>query len=408
MKIISELLTDHHAWIEFLNYRLTDRFLPSREAEELRAFVLGREYEGCFDAFFGTSLFPTPCASTVNKQFSSRKRTVYLFEKREKYFLKFISFCLLRYDSVFSDNLCSFRKKITVKSVIRRLSSINGIENKYSYKADISDYFNSVDISLLLPVLENTLSDDPKLFSFLRSILENPYVMRDGMAVKEKKGIMAGVPVSSFLANLYLRDIDEYYAKRNVIYLRYSDDIIIFADTEQEIKAHADKLRTMLSEHNLTLNTSKELLTPPHEKWDFLGFSYLDGKIDVSSAALEKLKKKMKRKARTLYRWKIRNGASDERAVRAFISNFNRKLFDNPSNSEATWTRWYFPVINTDESLHILDSYMQDCVRYIAKGNYSKSRFDFRYKKMKELGYISLVNSYYKFIKNRQNPTDIL
>lgn len=408
MKKISELIFDHCSWEDFLRYRLSDNFISDAEAEDIRAYVVGREYRRCAEGFANGTPFPPPCAVTINKQFSPKKRTVYQYGREENYFLKFIFFCLLRYDRIFSDNLCSFRKRITVKTVIRRLANIRDIGNRYSYKVDISDYFNSVDISLLLPKLERVLSDEPELFSFLRSVLENPFVLRDGQLTEEKKGIMAGIPVSAFLANLYLCDIDEYFSEKGVIYLRYSDDIIIFADTEREIKEHSDKLRSMLAQHHLTVNHSKEILTAPCEKWEFLGFSYHEGKIDVSSAAIEKLKKKMKRKARSLYRWKIRNNASGERAVGAFIRSFNAKLYSNPKNSETTWTRWYFPVITTDRSLHILDSYMLDCIRYIFAGNYSKSRFELRYEKIKELGYISLVNSYYKYLKDRNKPTDNL
>lgn len=400
MKNISEIISDDRKWSQFLEYKLADKYLSSAEQKDIRAYVENREYESCVKDFEDGNSFAYPTVGIINKQFSNKKRTVYRYARAENYFLKYLSFCLLEYDNIFSDNLCSFRKNITVKTVIRRLAGQKGIDKKYSYKVDISDYFNSVDIELLLPMLEEVLKGDRKLFSFMRSILENPYVIKGEDVIKQKKGIMAGVPISSFLANLYLKDIDRWFLEKGITYMRYSDDIIIFADTKQEIEQYSQTLKELLARHNLEINSSKEVYTVPGEKWEFLGFSYCCGRIDISSAATEKLKKKMKRKARALFRWKIKNNTSNERAVRAFITGFNRKLYDNPKNSETTWTRWYFPVINTDKSLRVLDGYMQDCIRYIAAGNYSKSRYNFRYESMKELGYISLVNRYYKFINN--------
>ena len=61
-----------------------------------------------------------------------------------------------------------------------------------------------------------------------------------------------------------------------------------------------------------------------------------------------------------------------------------------------TWARWYFPLISTDKSLKIIDNYMQECIRYIATKKHTKSAYNFKYSKMKELGYQSLVNNWYK------------
>ena len=91
-----------------------------------------------------------------------------------------------------------------------------------------------------------------------------------------------------------------------------------------------------------------------------------------------------------------------EYAARAFVKRFNTKLYDNPVYSELTWTRWFFPVINTDETLKKIDEYMQECIRYLATGKRTKSRYNFRYEDIKNLGYRNLVNEYYKF-KNVDN-----
>ena len=109
------------------------------------------------------------------------------------------------------------------------------------------------------------------------------------------------------------------------------------------------------------------------------------------------MKDKMRRKARKLLRWKTRKNASNERAIRAYIKNFNKKLFDNPKNNEITWCRWYFPVITTDNSLHILDEYMIENIRYIATGKHTKANYNLRYETIKEYGFKSLVHSYYCF-----------
>lgn len=63
---------------------------------------------------------------------------------------------------------------------------------------------------------------------------------------------------------------------------------------------------------------------------------------------------------------------------------------------ETNWSRWYFPVINTDKGLKQIDSCMQQCIRYISTGKHTKSNYNFRYEDMKRLGYRNLVNEWYK------------
>ena len=121
----------------------------------------------------------------------------------------------------------------------------------YSYKVDISDYFNSVDIKTLLPILKDVLYDDELLFLFFKSLLENPFARKDEEIISPKKGIMAGVPISSFLANLYLKEMDEFFSQNNIPYMRYSDDIIVFADSESKIKEYSKTINEFLKKYKL-------------------------------------------------------------------------------------------------------------------------------------------------------------
>ena len=122
--------------------------------------------------------------------------------------------------------------------------------------------------------------------------------------------------------------------------------------------------------------------------------------VDNRPAKIIKLEKKMKRKARALRRWSDRNGAGGEKAAKAFIRIFNRKLLESPADNELTWSYWFFPVINTDDSLRRIDRYAQDCLRYLISGRRTKARYNVRYEQLKKLGYRSLVHEYYAFPDN--------
>ena len=49
---------------------------------------------------------------------------------------------------------------------------------------------------------------------------------------------------------------------------------------------------------------------------------------------------------------------------------------------------------------------MVESLRYVNTGKHTKSNYNLRYKELKELGYLSLVNLYYKYKKNPLNAFD--
>ena len=354
--------------------------------------------------------FPLPSKAVISKQSSQKKRTVYTYPAPENTVLKLLTWLLLRkYDGLFSGNLYSFRPGITAKDAVRRLRRTKDINRMYSYKADISNYFNSVPVEKLLPMLSEALAEDPALLNFLSGLLTEPRVLdgsrgiteprtpEESRIIIEQKGIMAGTPLSAFYANLYLKDLDRSFAERGIPYARYSDDIILFAKTAEERDACASEVGHFLAERGLSLNPDKEVFGAPEDGFTFLGFEFREGYIDIAPVSATKLKKKMRRKARALDRWHRRKGLSGEKAAAAFLRVFNRKLFAAEGDNELSWNRWFFPVITRTDRLHEIDLYAQDCIRFLAAGTRTKARFDVRYEDLKRLGYRSLVHEWYAY-----------
>ena len=61
--------------------------------------------------------------------------------------------------------------------------------------------------------------------------------------------------VSPFLANYILRDVDEAISKLNVLYYRYSDDILILGPDFEQAR---DILYRKLAEKGLTINPNRK------------------------------------------------------------------------------------------------------------------------------------------------------
>ena len=105
------------------------------------------------------------------------------------------------------------------------------------------------------------------------------------------------------MANIYLRDMDSYFLKNKVLYARYSDDIIIFAETEKLLSQYQEVISAYLISKVLEINPKKVSYTKPGGTWEFLGVSYTNGKVDLSVASKQKLIDKIRRKSHAIYRY---------------------------------------------------------------------------------------------------------
>ena len=388
-------LQDPKAWEKFYEYKLS-LALPKQFTKRLRTFIDEKSYLPVCEKIAAGEPFALPEKSVISKMSTQKRRTVYTYPDPENTVLKLLTYLLIReYNDLFSAGLYSFRPGRAAKDAVRTILKNADIMNMYAYKVDIHDYFNSVPVHALLPMLRSTLSEDVKLYDFLSGLLLEKRVIDRGMVVTERKGIMAGTPLSSFYANLYLCALDRHFASRGIIYARYSDDIILFGPSEEEIKKYASYIRRFLSEAELEVNPDKEFFYSPGEGFTFLGFSCSESTIDIAPVTLKKLKAKMRRKRDSLYRWYRRCGTEGTGAAKAFIRIFNRKLLECAGDNELSWSNWFFPVINTTAGLHEIDIYAQDCIRFLVSGSHTKSRYNVRYSDLKALGYRSLVNAYY-------------
>ena len=393
-------------WERFFQYKMSQEGHQFHE-KRLRNFINEQRYLPVVQAITEGKPFPLPRRAVISKMSTEKKRVVYIYPEPENTVLKLLTWLLLRrYDGLFSESLFSFRPRRTAKDAVRRFLRMPGLASMWAYKADIHDYFNSIPVDKILPVLSDALTDDPELCRFLVSLLKEPYVLENGSPIIEQKGIMAGTPLASFYANLYLKDVDELFCSCSIPYARYSDDIILFAPTQTETEEYASRFRQLLSEKGLTMNPSKECFFTPEEGWVFLGFHCRGKTVDIAPVTIKKIKGKMRRKARALRRWADRKGKPGEAAAIAFIRSFNRKLLEGSGEeNELTWSLWFFPVISTVHSLHVIDQYCQDCIRFLISGKHTKARYNVSYEKMKQLGYRCLVHEYYRF-KAGQSVTD--
>ena len=389
-------LVRQETWEEFLAYRLMKGRFTWHEFDEADRFVEQEDYLHLAQRILQGEGLGIPKKKIVNKMGTGKKRVVYSFAPDEMVILKLIAFKLYDYDVCFTPNCYAFRRGIKASDAIFRIRQAIGDRRMWAYKLDIHDYFNSISIDILLPMLADMLADDPQLYRFFEKMLTDNRVEYNGETILESHGVMAGVPTAPFLADVYLKEVDRYFHEAHVIYARYSDDIIMFAPDRKTLEVYISQMAEFLRRYQLEVNPDKEKIYSPDEAYEFLGFKCFAHDIDISEATKKKMKGKIRRATNSIMRWKIRNHIEPEKAMKGLINHFNRIFFENDDTESLTWSRWFFPVINKTDGLKEIDHYLQQNIRFLATGKHNKANYKTNYAQLKQLGYKSLVSEYYK------------
>ena len=348
----------------------------------------------CSEIASGKHAFSIPRKSLIAKGHSNKKRTVYQYDKYETMALRLLAGLLHEYDYLFADNLFSFRRGKHVGDAVRILRREIGKGRMWGCKMDIHDYFNSINIARLLEDLRDDMNDD-RLFNLFEHLLSDRRVTFHGTILEEEKGVMAGVPISAFLANYYLRKMDEAMSSEDFIYMRYADDILIMTESKETMEFIRNKIKLYIEGMGLEMNPDKECIFSPGERVEFLGFSVSSDEIDISENTKRKMKGKIRRSARSIRRWMLKKGAPVQGTVRALFRTYNHRFYGHEAG-ELSWARWYFPTITTTSTLHEIDLYLQQWARYVATGKHCKKNYKaFTYEMMRECGYRPLVSEYY-------------
>ncbi len=339
----------------------------------------------------------------INRHGQSKKKTVYTQRAIDELLCKGVNRILGGVVSRYlSPNCHSFRPGMGARSAFARILRDNRLSQKYCLKLDISNFFNSINVEDFLATLPAALCEDELLYSFLKGLLRQSAVCRQGRLIDEpNKGLMAGTPLAPLLSNLYLRELDAHFLKLGVNYARYCDDIILFDDA-YHLAGHERHIRDRLAEKGLAVNEQKSRIIDAGGGWDFLGLHYEGGVIDLSPHTLYKFRGKLRRLANRYDRLRERKGLDGHCAVQWFLKRLNRKFYGIGHDSgDLCWSRWFFPLITTSATLSRIDALVQQKIRFVASGLHSKRSYKaISYDQMKELGYLPLVAAYHLYRKD--------
>lgn len=172
-------------------------------------------------------------------------------------------------------------KRSAVQCAGERAKSLRS-KYQWAYKADISAFFDRIDRDELKSIVSRKVRAK-SLHSLINLFIDTEIstsTKKERFKIKSKGiikgvGLRQGMPISPYLANLYLSDFDQAIINRNIPMVRYADDLIAFGNNEPECYAIHELCVDLLSDFGLTIheieNGDKTEIAPPGETIEFLG-----------------------------------------------------------------------------------------------------------------------------------------
>lgn len=166
-------------------------------------------------------------------------------------------------EEIFSDFSFAYRRGRGVTDALS-LFCVLGNEHSFAAKLDPVNCFDNMDFDVLYDAVCSFVSEKT-VRELIMSFAKMP-VFEDGKCISREKGLLQGAPLSSMLCNIYFHSLDMYLEKENVPFIRYADDIVVFADSAAEINESFEKAGKYL-EQKLALqrNTRKCKIAAPIE-----------------------------------------------------------------------------------------------------------------------------------------------
>ena len=158
-------------------------------------------------------------------------------------------------------------------------------------KCDVRRFFASVDHVVLEDLLARLLKDRRLLALLSRIIAHGPPGATPGV------GLPIGNLTSQHFANLYLGELDHQVKERLRVagYLRYMDDLLLFAQDKPTLHLHLAEIRRFLAERlRLGLKESATMIAPVTEGIPFLGFRVYPGTVRLNQRTRRRFRTQMR------------------------------------------------------------------------------------------------------------------
>jgi len=188
------------------------------------------------------------------------------------------------FDRAFEPQSVGYRPGVTPEAIRARIRKAYREGRIWALRADIEEFFDQIDWSLLAAKIESVLPRADAPLAALLSVLVRMPLTINGVAHPRERGLIQGSPLSPLLSNLFLDGFDEEMERRGLCFVRFADDLLVMCRTEAEAQIALGTLHELLAPLGLRLNETKTAILSVDAGFQFLGKTY-GGGLDPAAVA---------------------------------------------------------------------------------------------------------------------------
>lgn len=198
-----------------------------------------------------------------------------------------------RIDPTFSDGSFGFRPGRSTHDAVKRAQGHVKAGFTWVVDMDLEKFFDRVNHDVLMAYVARRV-EDKRVLLLLRRYLQAG-MMEGGVTSPRVEGTPQGGPLSPFLSNVLLHELDVELERRGHRFVRYADDCNVYVQSQAAGERVMASLETFLAERlRLKVNRDKSAVAHPWER-KFLGYTLArHGKrLQVAPKSVERLRAKL-------------------------------------------------------------------------------------------------------------------
>jgi RNA-directed DNA polymerase len=183
-------------------------------------------------------------------------------------------------DPTFSDSSYGYRPGRSAHQALKKAQEYVREGNKIVVDIDIDNFFNRINHDILMKIIRRFLEAG---------------MMKQGVCVERREGVPQGGPLSPFMSNILLDELDKELEHRGHKFCRFADDVNIYVKSLRAGKRVLESVQQFLERRlKLKINETKSGHASVDE-CQFLGYRLLcEGKLGIAKHSIERVKNKVR------------------------------------------------------------------------------------------------------------------
>lgn len=249
------------------------------------------------DAVADVTYQPFPCKQVVIPKRNGTQRELKIPTVRDRIVQQALLNVLYPLmEEKFSSASFAYRPNLSYINAVEKIADWRDRGYHWVLDADIVKFFDHIDHHRLLKEVRLHI-DNPRILCLIKAWISVGVLTEEGLILPQR-GIPQGAVISPILANIYLHEFDESVTATDLKLVRYADDFLVLAQTQERIVQAKLEIINLLASIGLMMNDEKTQITNFGRGFRFLGHGFFENAIfpvDANEVSLRSALEKVSR-----------------------------------------------------------------------------------------------------------------